>query len=187
MTRFWILDFRFWIGRVGCFNPAGCVQSKIQNPKSKIVALALLLALLAGCVSSERQFRLEEWGEGWTLNVREVDGRDFRASWVPGDNRSLQIVNYHDAPQGGFTVINTLYLEVEKDGTVTNGMLKRVAVADFSRQAYAEQPARWFKVLEGWCRLDEEGRGELKVRTQGGFEFEGDVRPMRGLQVRRPE
>lgn len=142
---------------------------------------------LAGCVNPERQFRLEERGEGWQLRTKEVDGKDFRASWIKGDNSSYRLVNYHDAPSGGFTIINTLYLEVDKSGAVKQGLLKRVAVADFSRQAYAEQGARWFQVIEGWCRVDGEGNGELKLRTQGGFEFEGDVRPMPGLEVRRPE
>jgi hypothetical protein len=149
--------------------------------------LALSLALLVGCTSAERQFRLEEWGEGWQLNVEEHDGRKFTATWVKGDHRSLQLLNYHDAPRGGYTVVNTLYLEVDGQGTVQRGMLKRYAVPEFSESALAEAGAKWWRVLEGWCRIDETGHGTVQVRCEGAFNFEGVVEPRDNLEIKRPE
>jgi hypothetical protein len=42
-------------------------------------------------------------------------------------------------------------------------------------------------VLEGWCRIDVEGSGSLELRTEGAFEFKGNVEPADGLEIKRPE
>jgi hypothetical protein len=154
-----------------------------------MVRLMLLLfvgCLLIGCARAERYFRLEEWGEGWRLEVEEAEGRRFAAKWVAGDNRSARIVNIHDADRPGFTVVNTLYLEIGERGEVADGWLKRFVVRDI-RAPGAEDGATWWRVLEGYCRLDEYGYGTLHVRCQGNYTFMGDVIPMDGLEVRRPE
>ena len=153
----------------------------------RLICLAVLTLTLLGCVSAERQFRIEEWGEGWQLKVEEHDGRKFKATWVKGDHRSLQLMNYHDAAQGGFTVVNTLYLELDESGEVVQGMLKRFAVPEMTERAMAEAGAKWWRVLEGWCRVDEEGYGTLKLRCEGAFEFEGDVEPRDNIEIKRPE
>ncbi len=152
-----------------------------------LIAPVLLLFLLSACASAEHYFRIEEWGEGWELKVEDRDGRSFEANWVKGNNRSLQLSNYHEAAQGGFTVINTLYLEVDRDGNVRKGMLKRFAVPEMDTRHYAEGHARWWRVIEGWCRLDETGRGTLHVRCEGAYEFTGNVEPRSGIEIRRPE
>jgi hypothetical protein len=146
--------------------------------------LLVLAGVCIGCASAERSFRLEELGENWRLEVEEGDGRTFRAVWVPGENRSTRIVNIQDAPRPGFTAVNTLYLELDEGGNVVDGWLKRFIVRDV-RRASAEEGATWWRVLEGWCRLDKQGNGKLKVRTQGNYSFEGRVIPMEGLEVKK--
>src|SRR5262249_50070495 len=49
--QFWILDFRFWIGFV-----TRCLQSKIQNPKSKICGAIIVVCL---CASSPLRAAVE--------------------------------------------------------------------------------------------------------------------------------
>jgi hypothetical protein len=148
------------------------------------ILVLVLVGVGVGCASSERYFRLEELGEDWRLEVEEIDGSRFRAVWVPGDNRSTRIVNIQDAPRPGFTAVNTLYLEVDEQGKVVDGWLKRFIVRDV-RRASVEDGATWWRVIEGWCRLDEQGNGKLKVRTQGGYNFEGKVIPMEDMETRK--
>ncbi|MCC7509351.1 MAG: hypothetical protein IT464_08240 [Planctomycetes bacterium] len=154
----------------------------------KYAICTLLLALLVGCASAEQYFRLEEWGEGWKLFVEEKDGEAFRASWVEGDNTSLKLVNYHSAGSGGdFTVINTLYLEVDKTGKIVQGRLKRVTTVGFDEARAREQGAQWFRVLQGNALVGKDARGTLNVRCEGGFDFAGTIEPMDGLEIKRPE
>jgi len=151
---------------------------------AKVVVWMLLACVVLGCASSERYFRLEELGEDWHLDIEEVDGSRFQAKWVPGENRSMRLVNITDADRKGFTAVNTLYLEVDEKGNVVEGWLKRFVVRNVERRS-AEDGATWWRVLEGWCRLDEHGRGTLNVRCQGSYDFAGEVIPMEGLEVKR--
>ena len=152
----------------------------------KVISALLFLLLLAGCASGEGYFRLEEYGEGWKLNIQE-EGESFRASWVEGDNRSLKLIGYADVPGSDYYILNTLYLEVAEDGTVADGRLKRVVLPDFERRTYYEQSAQWFRVLEGTVRLDAELSGSFKVRCEGGYEFDAKLTPIDDLQTTRPE
>ena len=150
-------------------------------------AIALLLLLMvAGCAGGESYFRLEEYGEGWKLEIKD-DGESFRASWVEGEHRSTKLVGYADADTGNYYVVNTLYLELDDKGGVANGRLKRVVLPDFEKREYYEQNAQWFRVLEGTCELDEQLNGNLYVRCEGGYEFSGSVEPLDDLETKRPE
>lgn len=153
--------------------------------KAALLLLPLLL-LVTACSSSRAQFRLEEWGEGWKLDVRE-DGTRFRASWVKGDHRSAKLVNYHDAETGNYVVVNTLYLELDPAGKVLEGRLKRVAMPDFERESYYERNAQWFRVLAGTCTLDANGAGSVDVKCEGNYAFAGGVTPMDDLKVTKPK
>jgi hypothetical protein len=152
----------------------------------RYVIAFMLLLVVAGCSGGEAYFRLEEYGEGWQLQIKE-DGDAFRASWVEGDRRSTKLVGYADAEGSNYYVVNTLYLELADDGTVTNGRLKRVVLPDFEQRAYYEQNAQWFRVLEGTCILDEQLSGYVNVRCEGGYEFDAGVEPMPNLEIKRPE
>lgn len=146
----------------------------------------LLLALITGCANPQELFRLEEYGQGWRLKIEEGEGESFRASWVGGDNRSMKLVNYHDADTGGFIVINMLYLEVDAQGNVVNGRLKRFAIPEWSKRLNYERGAKWFNVLSGRVQLDAEFNGELQVKCQG-YEFNGRIIPDENLKVIKPK
>ncbi|MBE7492028.1 MAG: hypothetical protein HS108_09785 [Planctomycetes bacterium] len=150
------------------------------------LVLVLLAAAVAGCSNPRHYFSLEEWGDGWKLKVEEKDS-SFRASWVKGDRRSVKLVNYHDAPNGEFIIVNTLYLEVDAQGKVTNGRLKRFTTPDFSRRARYEGGAKWWRVLRGSCVLDAQGNGEVDVACEGKYEFAGKVVPDKETKVIKPE
>jgi hypothetical protein len=152
----------------------------------RFIAAVMALLAVAGCANPAGYFSLQEYGQGWTLKIEER-GETFRASWVKGDNVSAKLVNYHDAPVGGFLVVNTLYLEVGAGGKVVNGRLKRVATPEFSKQAYYERHAEWFRVLSGTCVLDAEGSGTVSVLCEGGYSFEGDVVPDEKMEIIKPE
>lgn len=154
----------------------------------RVLCPVLLLVLLAvtGCSNPRHYFSLEEWGDGWQLKVEEKEA-SFRASWVEGDKRSAKLVNYHDAPNGEYIVVNTLYLEIDKQGKVTNGRLKRFTTPDFSRRASYERGAKWFRVLSGTCPLDAQGNGEVNVKCEGKYEFQGTVVPDDQTKVIKPE
>lgn len=134
----------------------------------------LVVLLLTACGSSRNQFRAEEYRDGWALDVRD-DGDVFRARWIKGENHSAKIVNYYDADRGGSVVVNTLYLELDDNGDVVQGRLKRVVVPEFAERHYYESSAQWFRVLDGWCRLNHKAEGTLQVQCEGGYEFKGDV------------
>jgi hypothetical protein len=151
-----------------------------------LTLLSLCVLLLAGCAGGEGWFRMEEYGEGWQLNIKE-DGRTFRASWVAGDNRSMTLIGYADAKGSDYYILNTLYLEVNAAGEVVNGRLKRVVLPEFERRTYYEQNAEWFRVLEGRVHLDRNLSGEFQVRCEGSYEFDARIEPMNNLQTRRPE
>jgi hypothetical protein len=153
----------------------------------KIVLCAAALLLLVGCANPRELFRLEDRGEGWRLEVTEQEGRTFQARWVPGEHTSSKLVNYYRSERGGFTIINTLFLEIAPGGRVERGWLKRVAVPDMTRAAYYESGAQWFRVLAGECVLDDMHRGHVDVLCEGNFAFQGRVEPLEGLKVRRPE
>ncbi|MCA8910928.1 MAG: hypothetical protein KDB82_04440 [Planctomycetes bacterium] len=149
--------------------------------------LAVLFVLaLAGCSSGSEYFRLEEYGEGWKLNIKE-EGESFKASWIEGEHRSAKLVSYAGTDGSDYYVVNTLYLELDDSGKVANGRLKRVVLPDFEQRSYYEQNAQWFRVIEGNCRLDDHLKGKLNVRCEGGYEFNADVEPMEDLTVTRPE
>lgn len=149
--------------------------------------LALLVVLVASaCGGGEGYFRLEEYGEGWKLEVKE-EGESFRASWVEGSNRSLKLVGYSDARGADYYVLNTLYLEVTESGSVANGRLKRVVLPEFERRTYYEQNAQWFRVIEGSVTLERGLTGSFRVRCEGGYEFDASIEPMEGIETRRPE
>lgn len=151
------------------------------------VAFVLLAAFaLAACSSGDNYFRLEEYGEGWQLSVEETDKDQFRASWVEGSNRSVKLVNYQDDKGSKYTILNTLYLELDDKGTVRDGRLKRVVLPEFSRSSYYERNAQWFRVIEGSCTLNASYEGSVKLRCEGKYEFEGQVLPIEDLQVTRP-
>ena len=152
----------------------------------KAMTAFVILLLLAGCAGGEGYFRLEEYGEGWKLQIKE-DGETFRASWVEGENRSLKMVGYADAEGSDYYILNTLYLEVADDGRVANGRLKRVVLPEFEKRSYYEQNAQWFRVLEGSVKLDADLHGAFKVRCEGGYEFDAQVAPIDNLQTKRPE
>ncbi|MCC6572960.1 MAG: hypothetical protein IT462_04130 [Planctomycetes bacterium] len=139
-----------------------------------------LLALLAGCGSVSDYYRLEEWGEGWKLEVREK-GKQFEARWIEGKNRSVRLTNLDDR-NSKVTIINTLYLELGVDGGVINGRLKRVVTANLDRRAYEESHAQWFKVEAGQCVLDGTLNGRVDVKCEGGYTFSGTVRPAKNVQ-----
>lgn len=136
-----------------------------------------LLAFVGGCANPSGHFRLEEYGQGWELNVEEEKGGEgLRAKWKAGDNRSSKFVNIDD--KGSGYIISMLYLEIEKGGNVKNGLLKRFTMKDFSEKTYMEEKgAQWFRVLEGTVKLDDEFEGELHVRAEGSYEFKGEVSP----------
>lgn len=152
----------------------------------KTVTTLLICVILTGCAGGEGYFRMEKYGEGWQLSVKE-EGETFRASWVEGDNRSLKLIGYADAEGSDYYILNTLYLEVAKDGSVANGRLKRVVLPDFEKRTYYEQNAQWFRVLEGTVKLDAELYGEFSVRCEGGYEFVGQIAPIDDLKTTRPE
>jgi hypothetical protein len=152
----------------------------------KLCTALLIGLLLSACAGGDKYFRLEEYGEGWKLDIKE-EGEAFRASWVEGDKRSAKLVGYHDDPRSDYYVVNTLYLELDKDGNVTNGRLKRVVLPEFEQRSYYERNAQWFRVLEGSCLLDKQFTGTVKVRCEGGYEFDANVQPMENLEVTRPE
>lgn len=151
-----------------------------------LCVVCLLMMSLAGCSNPKAYFSLQEFGEGWQLKVVEKD-KVFRASWVEGSNRSAKLVNYHDAPTGEFIVVNTLYLELDKAGKVVNGRLKRVATPEFSKRAYYERNAQWFRVLAGSCVLDKNGDGNVDIKCEGGFDFVGTVVPDDKMVKPKPE
>lgn len=152
----------------------------------KLCTALLIGLLISACASGEQYFRLEEYGEGWKLEIKE-EGETFRASWVEGDNRSTKLVGYHDDPRSDYYIVNTLYLELADNGSVVNGRLKRVVLPEFEQRAYYERNAEWFRVLEGSCLLDEQLKGTVKVRCEGGYEFDANVEPIDNLEVTRPE
>ena len=150
-------------------------------------ALILLVLLLSACGGGEGYFRLEEYGEGWQLQIKE-DDETFRASWIEGENRSVKLISYEDAPgSSDYYIVNTLYLEIDNKDAVANGRLKRVVLPQFEQRTYYEQNAQWFRVLEGSCKLDETLNGSVTVRCEGGYEFDATVEPMPNLEVKRPE
>lgn len=150
------------------------------------LVLILLAVAVTGCSNPRHYFSLEEWGDGWTLKVEEKD-KVFRASWVKGDNRSIKLVNYHDSPNGQFVIVNTLYLEVDKQGKVLSGRLKRATTPEISKRAYYERYAKWWRVLRGSCVLDSKGDGTVDVTCEGAYEFSGTVVPDEKTQVIKPE
>ncbi|MDH5642501.1 MAG: hypothetical protein OEY28_14530 [Nitrospira sp.] len=152
-----------------------------------ITALFLLSILAAGCGSSANRYSLDEWGDGWKLQVEEMKDRSFKAKWVVGENRSVKILNYDDTDDRGFVRINTLYLELDTDGKVVEGRLKRVVMPEFERAHYVDGDAEWFKVVNGTCILDEEGAGTIDVTCRGGYVFKGDVTPADDLKRIDPE
>ncbi|MBX3459127.1 MAG: hypothetical protein KF696_04045 [Planctomycetes bacterium] len=154
----------------------------------RLLLCAALLAVVCGCSGTESYFRLDEWGQGWKLQIDEKDGRAFEAKWVKGDNTSMKLVNYHSGgPGGDFTIINTLFLELDGKGNVRNGRLRRVVTTGFDEATAREKGAQWFRVLQGWARVDGQGRGKLEVRCEGDFEFAGNIEPMDGLEITRPK
>lgn len=152
----------------------------------RMMAALLFVMVLAGCSSGENYFRLEEYGEGWKLSVKE-DGESFKASWAKGDHRSTKLVGYAPVPGADYYLLNTLYLELDDDGTVVNGRLKRVVLPDFEQRLYYEQNAQWFRVLEGRCLLDEKLSGTVDVRCEGGYEFQANVEPINDIEILKPE
>lgn len=152
----------------------------------KLILTAVLSMMVLGCASGETYFRLEEYGEGWKLNVVEEE-ETFRASWVAGENRSARLVNYYDDKGSDYYILNTLYLELDDAGQVVEGRLKRVVLPEFEQRSYYEQKAQWFRVLEGTCVLNERLEGTLDVRCEGGYVFIGEVRPLDDLEVVKPE
>ncbi|MDC1143007.1 hypothetical protein OAU50_07945, partial [Planctomycetota bacterium] len=87
--------------------------------KIAIAALTLMF-LLVGCASPNGHYRLEVYGEGWALDVEDDNGEGLRAKWKAGDNRTTKFVNMDD--RGGGYAVSMLYLELEKDGNVKNGL-----------------------------------------------------------------
>ena len=164
---------------------AGCVQSRLED-HMKYMVVMLLLLMLVGCSSGESFFRLEEYGEGWKLNIKD-DGETFKASWIKGENLSAKLVGYSDASNANYYILNTLYLELDEDGKVVNGRLKRVVLPEFEKRTYYEQNAQWFRVLEGRCTLNAQLEGTVEVRCEGGYEFNGSVEPMNDIVITRPE
>jgi len=152
----------------------------------KLGVLVVCALLTCACAGGEGYYRLEEYGEGWQLKIKE-DDETFRASWVEGENRSAKLVGYFDDPGSDYYILNTLYLELDGKGAVVNGRLKRVVLPEFEQRTYYEQNAQWFRVLEGSCLLDKDYSGTVKVRCEGGYEFDGAVEPMNNLEVKRPE
>lgn len=150
----------------------------------KFATAALLAFLMLGCASGEGYYRLEEYGEGWQLHIVERE-RSFEARWRAGDNRSAKLVNYYDDKGSDYIIVNTLYLELDEEGDVVEGRLKRIPMRDFERQYYTR--AGWFRVLGGTCVLDEDLNGTLDVRCEGGYVFKGEVTPMDNLETIRPE
>jgi hypothetical protein len=150
-------------------------------------ALVLLVLLTSACGGGEGYFRLEEYGEGWKLEIKEEDDT-FRAAWIEGANRSVKLISYADAPgTTDYYIVNTLYLEVDDKDTVVNGRLKRVVLPAFEQRTYYEQNAQWFRVLEGTCKLDEQLYGNVKARCEGGYEFDASIEPIGNLEVKRPK
>jgi hypothetical protein len=149
--------------------------------------LGLLVLLLSACGGGEGYFRLEEYGEGWKLEIKEED-ETFRAAWIEGENRSVKLISYADAPGStDYYIVNTLYLEVGDKNTVVNGRLKRVVLPQFEQRTYYEQNAQWFRVLEGTCKLDAQLNGQVNVRCEGGYEFDAAIEPMPNLETKRPK
>ena len=145
-----------------------------------LVVLLLLTASLTACSTASDYYRLEEWGDGWKLEVKDEKSR-FTARWVKGDNKSVQLINYDDHREN-ITIINSLYLELANDGTVLQGRLKRIVANRFDKRTYEESHAQWFSVLSGRCQLDANGKGQLEVKCQGGYTFKGEVLPSDNLK-----
>jgi hypothetical protein len=154
--------------------------------RMSVVVVSLLALALSACANPAGYFSLQEFGQGWKLKVEEK-GETFRASWVKGDHTSAKLANYQDTNASGFIVVNTLYLEIEKGGKVANGRLKRVVTPEFSKQAYYERNAQWFRVISGTCVLDAEGNGVLDVLCEGGYAFKGEVVPDEKMEIIKPE
>lgn len=151
----------------------------------RLLGLLFVSLCLLGCSSASDYYRLEKWGDGWQLEVKEEKDR-FTAKWVKGDKRSVELTNYDDSKEG-VTYINTLYLELGKDGSVNNGRLKRFISNKFERRAYEESHAQWFVVLGGKCILDGNGNGTLEVHCQGDYKFSGKVVPSSELKEIKPQ
>jgi hypothetical protein len=151
-----------------------------------VVVLLCVAVAATGCSNSRGYFAIEEFGEGWQLKVEEKD-KSFRASWVEGKNRTAKLVNYHDAPNGEYIVVNTLYLELDKDGRVVNGRLKRFTTPEFSKRAFHERHANWWRVLRGSCVLDAKGNGQVDVTCEGKYEFKGSVEADEYTKFIKPE
>ncbi|MHC4841031.1 MAG: hypothetical protein ACYTDT_08780 [Planctomycetota bacterium] len=150
------------------------------------IAVSMMLFFLVGCASPSGHYRLEEYGQGWTLDVADEDGEGLRAKWKAGDNRSTKFVNMDD--KGSAYIVSMLYLELEADGNVKNGLMKRFTMKEFSEKTYKEEKgAQWFRVLEGKVTLNDELEGDLKVRAEGNYEFEGEVNPDSEIVIRDRE
>lgn len=155
-----------------------------MNIIKAVVATLVLLVAVAGCASPAEHFRLEEYGQGWTLEViEEESGEGLRAKWKSGANRSSKFVNMDD--RGGGYVVSMLYLEIEESGNVKNGLMKRFTMKEFSKKTYEEeQGAQWFRVIEGQVKINNELEGELHVRVEGNYEFKGEVTPDGDISIK---
>lgn len=152
----------------------------------KKLLFVLVFALLTGCSSPDGAFRLEEWGEGWDLEIKH-EGRRFSAKWVKGSHRSVEIKNL-DTSHDAATIENTLFLEIDKDGKVTNGRLKRIAIPNFKMEAFSSARATWWAFIKGTCKLDDRGSGTIDVTFEGGpYVFKGEVFPSSELEFHSSE
>ncbi len=158
-----------------------------MNRLTTAFAALFLLAFIGGCASPSGHFRLEEYGQGWTLEVEEEEGGEgLRAKWKAGDNASSKFVNMDD--KGSGYIVSMLYLEIEKDGNVKNGLLKRFTMKEFSEKTYKEEKgAQWFRVIEGQVKLNDDMEGELHIRAQGNYEFKGEVNPVSNVKIKDRE
>jgi hypothetical protein len=158
-----------------------------MNRAFAAIAALLLLAFVGGCAGPSGQFRLEEYGHGWQLEVVEdPSGEGLIAKWKAGQSSSSKLVNMDE--KGSGYVVSMLYLEIEKNGNVKNGLLKRFTLKEFSEKTYKEEKgAQWFKFREGTVVLNEGLEGELYARFEGDYEFKGEVNPISEIEIKDRE
>ena len=145
----------------------------------RLIVLVLSCVSFVGCSTADNLWRMDENRPGYVLEHEDLGEGKFKARLTKGQGHVLELRNI-DESNSDVVLIHTAWIEIEGDGRVLKGLLKRVMRSGLKKGSYHGSRETWRKITGGQVNLNAEGEGTFVLQYElnsSRAELRGEIVP----------